>query len=484
MGTIVTVGQSQHRLFCKGASEILVDLSSHYIAEDGNIHPIEPRVKTELSLTIEQMAMTGLRTIAICYRDLEPGEEDKDDRVEKNLVLIAIVGIKDPVRPEVPLAIKRCQQAGITVRMVTGDNICTATTIAKECGLLTDSGLAMEGPAFRKLTPDQMDQVVPRLQVLARSSPLDKHMLVSWLKEKGEVVAVTGDGTNDAPALREAHVGLAMGIAGTDVAKEASDIIIMDDNFSSIVQAVMWGRCVFDNIRKFLQFQLTVNFVALCTAFIAAVSDRGLPLKTVQLLWVNLIMDTLAALALGTETPTADLLARKPYGLEEPLISNVMKKNIFVHGIWQLGLLLGLLYAGPKILDLPYDHTIFPEQENKLTLDTIIFNTFVFLQLFNEFNSRIVVEKRHNPFYGMHKNYVFNIIFLVTVALQVIVIQYGDVFLETRPLSLKHWALSIGLGTSSLAIGVFARFIPIDKYFPKSSPKIEKKATEITPLLS
>jgi Ca2+-transporting ATPase len=202
--------------------------------------------------------------------------------------LIALVGIQDPVRVEVPPAISRCKDAGITVRMVTGDNKLTATKIAQECGILSDGGEVMEGPAFRALTDEQLDAILPNLRVLARSSPSDKHRLVTRLKVHREVVAVTGDGTNDGPALKAADVGLAMGIAGTEIAKEASDIIIMDDNFASIVKSVMWGRCVRENIQKFLQFQLTVNVVALVVTFVGALSDTP-ALTAIQLLWVNLI---------------------------------------------------------------------------------------------------------------------------------------------------------------------------------------------------
>uniref|UniRef100_A0A915JDL0 Cation-transporting P-type ATPase C-terminal domain-containing protein n=1 Tax=Romanomermis culicivorax TaxID=13658 RepID=A0A915JDL0_ROMCU len=231
----------------------------------------------------------------------------EEDRIVKDLTCLCIVGIQDPVRPEVPEAIRKCQRAGITVRMVTGDNVNTARSIALSCGILkpNDDFLILEGRDFNARVRDQngdvkqelVDKVWPRLRVLARSSPTDKYTLVkgiieSKLSANREVVAVTGDGTNDGPALKMADVGFAMGIAGTDVAKEASDIILTDDNFTSIVKAVMWGR------------------------------------NAVQMLWVNLIMDTLAALALATELPNEDLLKRKPYGRTKPLISQTMMKNI------------------------------------------------------------------------------------------------------------------------------------------------------------
>lgn len=471
-----------YRIYAKGASEIVLGLCSNYVNDDGSILPLDASIIEELNAHINDMASSGLRTICIAYADFPKADERwAEAPPEHELTCIALVGIKDPVRPEVPKSVRQCQRAGITVRMVTGDNLFTAKTIARECGILTEGGMAMEGSEFRNLNEQQLDLILPKLQVLARSTPIDKFTLVKRLKELGEVVAVTGDGTNDAPALNEAHIGLAMGIAGTDVAKEASDIIILDDNFSSIVSAVMWGRCVYDNIRKFLQFQLTINVVALITAFLAAVTDRGLPLKTVQLLWVNLIMDTLAALALGTETPTRDLLDRKPYGAKDSLINLIMVRNICMQAFYQLFVLLGLLYAGPQVLNLPVPDDIDVGEENdaKRAIDTIIFNTFVFCQLFNEFNARVVTQKL-NVFAGVHKNPIFGGVMILTAVLQVLLVQFGGSFVETFPLTPLQWAICVGLGFGSLPIGFIGRLIPIERLADRFFPK---KANERTPLL-
>jgi P-type Ca2+ transporter type 2C len=337
-----------------------------------------------LESVIQTYASQSLRTIGLGYRDFnswppkgffldEDGEVSFEELIEK-ITLIAIVGIEDPLREGVRNAVAACIDAGVTVRMVTGDNVVTAKSIATQCGIFTD-GLILEGAVFRNLSNKELDTKIPNLQVLARSSPEDKRILVAKLKELGEIVAVTGDGTNDGPALRTADVGFSMGIAGTEVAKEASSIILMDDDFSSIVKAIMWGRSVNDAVQKFLQFQLTVNISAVFLTFISAVSseEEKAVLSPVQLLWVNLIMDTFAALALATDPPTPDLLKRKPTPKDAPLITVEMWKMLIGQSILQLTISLTLFYAGPSILDYETDE-----------LTTLIFNTFVFFQIFNE----------------------------------------------------------------------------------------------------
>ena len=377
MSTVIELPRKEgFRVFCKGASEIVLKKCMFIYGKDGKLERFSKEEQDRMvKQVIEPMASDGLRTICIAFKDYvrrkptsphevqietEPNWED-EEAVVSRLTCLAVVGIEDPVRPEVPGAIRRCQRAGITVRMVTGDNVNTARSIAMKCGIIKpgDDFLVLEGKEFNRRIRDAngdvsqslFDKVWPRLRVLARSSPSDKYVLVkhiieSKLNPNREVVAVTGDGTNDGPALKKADVGFAMGIAGTDVAKEASDIILTDDNFSSIVKAVMWGRNVYDSIAKFLQFQLTVNVVAVIVAFVGACAIEDSPLKAVQMLWVNLIMDTLASLALATEMPTTSLLTRKPYGRTKPLISRTMFKNIVGHALYQLVIVFSLLFAG------------------------------------------------------------------------------------------------------------------------------------------
>ncbi|CAL8242518.1 unnamed protein product [Merluccius merluccius] len=373
MSTVLKNADGSYRMFSKGASEILLKKCFKILTASGEPKLFRPRDRDDMvKKVIEPMASEGLRTICLAYRDFpaSEGEPDWDNEndILSRLTCICVVGIEDPVRPEVPDAIRKCQRAGITVRMVTGDNINTARAIASKCGILQpgDDFICLEGKEFNRrirnekgeIEQERIDKLWPKLRVLARSSPTDKHTLVkgiidSTVIEQRQVVAVTGDGTNDGPALKKADVGFAMGIAGTDVAKEASDIILTDDNFSSIVKAVMWGRNVYDSISKFLQFQLTVNVVAVIVAFSGACITQDSPLKAVQMLWVNLIMDTFASLALATEPPNEALLLRKPYGRNKPLISRTMMKNILGQGVYQLVIIFTLLFAAQPVKRTP-----------------------------------------------------------------------------------------------------------------------------------
>lgn len=371
MSSVLLKEGSKYRLYNKGAAEWVLRKCTSLVDAQGQVVAMTPEKSEEISKIIMSMAQRGLRCICLTYADYEVEDASRPDdffedptNMDCNLTALAIVGIKDPVRKEVPHAVATCQNAGITVRMVTGDNIHTAKHIARECGILyEDDHIAMEGPDFRAMHETRLadlQELVPKLRVLARSSPEDKLTLVKLLKGRGEVVAVTGDGTNDAPALKESDVGLAMGIAGTEVAKEAADIIILDDNFTSIVKSVLWGRSVFNNIRKFLQFQLTVNCSALLIVFIGAVAGMMEPLTVLQLLWVNLIMDTMGALALATEPPSPSLLDQAPYDRETPLINRKMWKHIIIQGVFQVFIMLMCLYVVPKFISY---YSIITEDE-------------------------------------------------------------------------------------------------------------------------
>jgi Ca2+-transporting ATPase len=335
------------------------------------------------------------------------GQVAYDDMIT-DLTLICITGIEDPLRAGVRDAVASCGKAGVRVKMCTGDNVLTARSIAQQCGIYTAGGIIMEGPHFRTLSPDTMKAIVPRLQVLARSSPDDKRMLVETLKDLGDVVGVTGDGTNDGPALKTAHVGFSMGIAGTEVAKEASDIILMDDNFSSIVKAIMWGRCVNDAVRKFLQFQISTNVTAVVITFVTALASSGEQgvLSAVQLLWINIIMDTFAALALATDPASPVLLDRKPDKKTDPLFTVNMIKQILGQAIYQIIIILIFHFLGSQILGFHHSDDSTVQKHHSGIVQTLVFNAFVFAQIFNSFNCRRL-DRKLNVFEGMSKNWYF-----------------------------------------------------------------------------
>ncbi|XP_073140446.1 calcium-transporting ATPase 12, plasma membrane-type-like [Henckelia pumila] len=444
----------------KGAAEMVLAMCSNYYDTAGEMKRISVDERSKFENIIEGMAASSLRCIAFASKRMEPGEyhsnaDEKYTITERELTLLGIVGMKDPCRPGAAKAIQSCRNAGVNVKMITGDNLFTAKAIAAECGILDPSqqvarGEVIEGIEFRNYTPEERLLKVDGIRVMARSSPIDKLLMVQCLKQKGHVVAVTGDGTNDAPALKEADVGLSMGIQGTEVAKESSDIVILDDDFSSVATVLRWGRCVYNNIQKFIQFQLTVNAAALVINFIAAVSDGDVPLTTVQLLWVNLIMDTLGALALATERPTDELMLKPPVGRTEPLISNAMWRNLLAQALYQIVILLTLQFKGRSIFHV----------EEKVK-NTLIFNIFVLCQVFNEFNSRKIEKK--NVFTGIHKSRLFLGIIGITVIMQIVMVEFLKNFADTVRLNFGQWGICVGIASLTWPIGWIIKFVPVPK---------------------
>ena len=441
----------------KGAAEMILAMCSSYYDASGLMKDMDVGERNTFKQIIQVMAANSLRCIAFAHKQLSE-EQYEDGKEEKRLqedsfTLLGLLGIKDPIRPGVKKAVEDCQHAGVNIKMITGDNVFTARAIAIECGILeygaeNINGAVVEGEEFRNYTHEQRMEKVDKICVMARSSPFDKLLMVQCLKQKGHVVAVTGDGTNDAPALKEADIGLSMGIQGTEVAKESSDIVILDDNFASVATVLRWGRCVYSNIQKFIQFQLTVNVAALVINFVAAVSAGEVPLTAVQLLWVNLIMDTLGALALATEQPTQELMKKTPVGRTEPLITNIMWRNLLSQALYQIAILLTLQFKGEPIFGLT-------ERVN----DTLIFNIFVLCQVFNEFNARKLEEK--NVFKGIHKNKLFLGIIGITILLQVLMVEFLKKFADTERLNWGQWGACIGIAALSWPIGWVVKCIPV-----------------------
>lgn len=468
-GVALQLSNSDVHIHWKGAAELVLASCTQILDADGSIRSINDE-KPFFKGVIESMAAESLRCIAFAYKTYDRNDVPNTSEVEMaqwalpedNLTLLAIVGIKDPCRPGVGEAVRLCTAAGVKVRMVTGDNIQTAKAIALECGILTKDADAteptiIEGKRFHALSEQERVAVAKKITVMGRSSPNDKLLLVQALRKGGDVVAVTGDGTNDAPALHEADIGLSMGISGTEVAKESSDIIILDDNFASVVKVVRWGRSVYANIQKFIQFQLTVNVAALVINVVAAVFSGSIPLNAVQLLWINLIMDTLGALALATEPPTDQLMRRAPVGRREPLVTNIMWRNLLVQALYQVSILLILNFTGSHFSLLKQGSV---EYQNKLK-NTLIFNAFVFCQVFNEFNARKPDEM--NVFKGVLKNHLFIGIVGMTVLLQIVIILFLGKFTKTVRLSWQLWLLSISIGLFSWPLAVFGKLIPVPK---------------------
>ncbi|CAI6012972.1 unnamed protein product [Closterium sp. NIES-65] len=475
-GTAGSTTPGSLRVHWKGAAEVVLQHCGHYVNSLGSIVPLTEPKRMELERALRDMGKEALRTLGFAFRDFDkrtgvegmPKREDGSVGVpEDDLVYVGFVGIKDPCRVEVPDSVQHCQNAGIVVRMVTGDSVETATAIATECGILTAGGTVMDGAQFRAIHENDLPASVDRLQVLARASPTDKLQLVRALKEMGHVVAVTGDGTNDAPALHEADIGLAMGQCGTEVAKESADIIILDDNFASIVRTVVWGRSVFANIQRFLQFQITVNCVALTLNFISAVVTGDAPLTAVQMLWVDLIQDTLGALALATEPPSDKLLEQPPVGRSQELVSAAMWRNIIGQTVYQLSLLCVLWFKGMELLQLPGPPGV-PRviakggeeiSEGEKQLVTIIFSSFVFMQIFNQLNSRKLEE--WNVFEGLLVNRLFILIVSIELSVQVLLVELLGKFAGCVRLTLLQWALCFALGAGCVPFGMLSKLIPL-----------------------
>ncbi|ORY32630.1 hypothetical protein BCR39DRAFT_464417 [Naematelia encephala] len=510
MGVVIKQGE-RYRLYLKGASEILTKNCSHFVdvtpasagpASGIDVKAFDESSEDNISKTIIFYANQSLRTIALCYRDFTswppPGasvrgtDEVPYQFLSRDMTLIAITGIEDPLRPGVREAVENCQKAGVAVKMCTGDNVLTARSIANQCGIFTPGGLIMEGPVFRKLSDIDRLAIVPRLQILARSSPEDKRQLVKTLKSMGEVVGVTGDGTNDGPALKLANVGFSMGIAGTEVAKEASDIIIMDDAFPNIVLAIMWGRCVNDSVKKFLQFQLSVNITAVVITVISAVAsgNEESVLTAVQLLWVNLIMDTFAALALATDPATPKSLQRKPDRLYAPLVSVEMIKMIVVQAVYQIAVCLILHFCGRSILN--------ETGQYDTELSTLVFNCFVFCQIFNQLNCRRL-DRKFNVLEGFTKNYWFMAVFLIMVGGQILIVEVGGAAFSVTRIGGRDWGISLVVGALSIPLGVLVRLMPTDpverflvrcKVYPDPNklpvvaPEVVKEQYDYNPALS
>ena len=414
MSTIVREN-GKEILYVKGNPEKIISLCTGISEEEKekNFH------------LMEEFQNKAGRLLAFAHKELEGQYNDEEqDEVEQGLIYDGFVVISDPLSPDVYESIRNCRSAGIEVKMLTGDNIRTARAIANELHMLDDDHIAVEAADIEKLTDEELKEALKKIQVIARSTPLVKMRVVKLLKEQGNVVAVTGDGINDAPAIKHADVGIAMGIAGTDVTKEASDMVLLDDSFSTIIKAVQWGRGIYENFKRFIQFQLTVNVSSVIVVICSILAGFSAPFTALELLWINIIMDGPPALTLGLEPIRPDLLKHKPTRRNENIISKKMLLRIFVNGIFIS--VIFMLQHFKNFLGAA------PEEEA-----TVLFTLFVLFQLFNAFNCR---ELDDTPmFKNLLKNKLMLGVFLLVLILQGIITQFGAAVFETVPLSAAMW---------------------------------------------
>lgn len=420
--------QKKRILYIKGAPEIVMSKC--------NLEKAQIDKYNEQLLAYQNKAM---RTLGIAYKVVpENASDDCAELVgEGGMTFLGIFAISDPIRPDVPNAVKKCQSAGIGIKIVTGDTPGTATEIARQIGLWTPEDTErnrITGVEFAALSDEEALDRVLDLKVMSRARPMDKQRLVQLLQQKGAVVAVTGDGTNDAPALNHAQVGLSMG-TGTSVAKEASDITLLDDSFNSIATAVMWGRSLYKNIQRFIVFQLTINVVALLSVLLGAFFGTELPLTVTQMLWVNLIMDTFAAMALASIAPSMDVMNEKPRRRTDFIITPVMRNTIFGVGLGFLIILMGLLVYFKNLPGGMDTHHL-----------TVFFTIFVMLQFWNLFNAS-VFGTNHSFFKDAgHALGMLGVALIILVG-QIIIVSFGGKVFRTEPLPLSEWLYIIG-GTS------------------------------------
>lgn len=456
MATTVRRANGQTAMFVKGAPEIIFSMCSDTAGV----------TRAEIDALLLGYQSRGMRTLALAWRTLPDGDTDIADGAVtgRNLTLLGIVAISDPVREDVPAAVGEVTRAGIRIKIVTGDTPATAREIGRQTGMWNDTDDAsreiITGPEFAAIPDDQLPDRAEEIKIIARARPMDKKRLVEALQQRGEVVAVTGDGTNDAPALKAAHVGLSMG-DGTSVAKEASDITIIDNSFASIGRAVMWGRSLYLNIQRFIMFQLTVNVVACLTVLAGAFMGMESPLTVTQMLWVNLIMDTFAAMALASLPPSARVMNDRPRPRNRFIITRAMWRSILGCGLTFFIVLLGLL------IYLEHTHLTSLTQIGHLPFgaDTglssyelsLFFTTFVFLQFWNMFNARAFATGR-SAFHFRDCRGFLTIVALIFAG-QVAIVTIGGRFFNVVPLRATDWIIII-FGTSPvLIIGELSRLI-------------------------
>lgn len=423
--------------YVKGSPECVLKMCS-----------ISAKRKDEIEEAIVSAEKKAMRVIAFAHKELDSmrdySEENEHNKLESEMVFDGVVAIADPIRADVYDAVKSCQSAGVGVKILTGDNIVTASAIADELRLLDNGGIAVEAKEVEEMSDDELSSKVDKISVIARSTPTVKMRVVKLLKAKGEVVAVTGDGINDAPALKNADVGIAMGISGTEVSKEASDIVLVDDSFTTIVKAVEWGRNIYENFKRFISFQLTVNIASVICVFVSVLLGLDAPFTALQLLWINIIMDGPPALTLGLEPNYSDLMSRKPTNRSENIISKEMFIKIFSTGIY-----MSIVFL------CQYRFNFLAAGQNEMR--TVLFTLFVLFQLFNAFNCRELHSQ--TIFKHLFKNKLMLGVVSCTFVLQILIIQFAGAFFGTVPLALNMWLKIFALAFSVVILSELVKAV-------------------------
>lgn len=456
---------SSYRSVTKGAYDILIGRCTH-IYRDGKQEPMTSRYKNRINATNTAMTGRALRVIAVAYKNL-PKFNSKNDSssLEKDLTFVGLIGMIDPPREEVKEAVRICRQAGIKPVMITGDHILTAKAIAKDLGILTPQTEAITGEELSKMSTERLNDTITRFSVFARVSPEHKVKIVKAYQNKGEVVAMTGDGVNDAPALKAADIGCAMGITGTDVAKNASDMILTDDNFATIVSAIQEGRGIYENIKKAVHFLLSSNIGEILTIFVAILFGLPTPLVAVQLLWVNLVTDSLPAISLGVEPASKDIMLRKPISPKKGMFADGLALQILIEGILIGSLALTAFVIGVRYYDRPglYEALIHHEFNNQASYipwvgRTMSFAVLSLSQLFHSFNMR---SHRSLSEIGVFTNPKLVLSFFICTFLQIAVISFAPLarIFQVVPLNLRQWAIVFLLSMSPIVIVEFQKKI-------------------------
>lgn len=395
---------------------------------------------------ITQAQAKAMRVIAFAHKELYAIEDFNDEvmhqELERHMVFDGFVAISDPLRTDVYDAVKSCQSAGIGLKILTGDNIVTATAIARELHLLANGQIAVEAGDISEMSDSELMEKLPRISVIARSTPAVKMRVVKLLKDAGNVVAVTGDGINDAPALKNADVGIAMGVSGTEVSKEASDIVLLDDSFATIVKAVKWGRNIYENFKRFISFQLTVNLSSVIAVFASILMGFKAPFTALQLLWINIIMDGPPALTLGLEPNHSDLMQRSPTKRSENILSKSMMARIAITGVYIATVFL-----------LQYRFNFLGAADGQMT--TVLFTLFVLFQLCNSFNCREL--HMNSIFKHLLNNKIMLLVVGITFVLQILIIQFAGEFFGTVPLGFTMWIKLLALSFTVIALSELAK---------------------------